>query len=260
METGSPVPTGLVPRIIARLDIKAPNLVKGIQLEELRVIGDPAEHALRYYQDGADEIFYLDIVASLYQRNSLVEVVERTASQIFVPLTVGGGIRSLEDFSRLFRVGADKCAVNTAALQRPQLITEASRTFGSQAVVVSIEAKRRVGGGWEAYTDNGREKTGRDAVDWARQAVDLGAGELLVTSVDQEGTRRGFDLGLIAAIGPAVGVPVIACGGPGTVEHVHEGLVHGADAVAVASLLHYRLETVGSLKAGLRGRGWEVRE
>ncbi len=249
----------LAKRVIARLDIKGPNLVKGIHLEGLRVIGDPSEHALRYYEQGADELLYIDIVASLYERNNLIEVVERTASKIFVPLTVGGGIRSLEDINKLLRAGADKVAINTAAVRRPELITEAARMFGSQCIVASIEAKRRPSGGWEAYTDNGREKTGRDAVEWGKQLVELGAGELLVTSVDMEGTRRGFDLELVRSLGPAVGVPVIACGGAATIDHVAAAFGAGADAVAVASILHYKTETVGSLKAGLKQRGIEVR-
>jgi len=250
----------LASRVIARLDIKGPNLVKGIQLEGLRVMGDPAEHAVRYYREGADELLYFDIVASLYERNNLVDVVARTASQIFVPLTVGGGIRKVEDITQLLRAGADKVAINTAAIRRPELVTEASRIFGAQCIVVSIEAKRRPQGGWEAYTDNGREKTGVDAVEWARRAVDLGAGEVLVTSVDMEGSRRGFDLELVAAIGPKIGVPVIACGGAGNIDHVASALRSGADAVAVASLLHYKTETVGSIKRGLSERGLEVRE
>lgn len=246
-------------RVIARLDIKAPNLVKGIHLEGLRVIGDPAQHAVGYYNDGADELLYVDIVASLYERNSLVDVVARTASEIFVPLTVGGGIRKVEDVNLLLRAGADKVAINTAAIRRPELIAEASRTFGSQCIVLSIEAKRRPQGGWEAYTDNGRERTGLDVIDWARRAVDLGAGELLVTSVDAEGTRKGFDLELIQALGPLMPVPVIACGGAGTIDHVATALSHGADAVAVASILHYKTESVSSLKNGLAQRGIEIR-
>ena len=250
----------LASRVIARLDIKGPNLVKGIQLEGLRVMGDPAEHAVRYYHEGADELLYFDIVASLYERNNLVDVVARTASQIFVPLTVGGGIRKVEDITQLLRAGADKVAINTAAIRRPELVTEASRIFGAQCIVVSIEAKRRPQGGWEAYTDNGREKTGVDAVEWAQRAVELGAGEVLLTSVDMEGSRRGFDLELMAAIGPKIGVPVIACGGAGNIDHVAAALRSGADAVAVASLLHYKTETVGSIKRGLRDRGLEVRQ
>ncbi len=248
----------LASRVIPRLDIKGPNLVKGIHLEGLRVIGDPAEHAVRYYHEGADELIYIDIVASLYERNNLTDVVARTASEIFVPLTVGGGVRSLDDVNALLRVGADKVAINTAAVRRPELITEASRVFGSQCIVLSIEAKRRKQGGWEAYTDNGRERTGLDAVAWARRAVELGAGEVLLTSVDMEGTRKGFDLELVRTLHD-LPVPVIACGGGGTVEHVSQALGAGADAVAVASLLHYKTETVGSLKRGLAERGHEVR-
>ena len=246
-------------RVIPRLDIKAPNLVKGIHLEGLRVMGDPAEHALRYYQEGADELLYIDIVASLYERNNLTDLVARTASEIFVPLTVGGGVRKLEDVNQLLRAGADKVAINTGAVRRPELIREASRTFGSQCIVVSIEAKRKKGGGWEAYTDNGRERTGLDVVEWASRAVELGAGELLLTSVDMEGTRKGLDLELIRTLGPKLGVPVIACGGAGTIDHVGQALEAGADAIAVASILHYKTESVGSLKAGLRARGFEVR-
>jgi cyclase len=249
----------LARRIIPRLDIKGPNLVKGIHLEGLRVMGDPAEHALRYYREGADELVYIDIVASLYERNNLIDVVERTASQIFVPLTVGGGIRRLDDINQLLRAGADKVAINTAAVRRPEIISEASRMFGAQCIVLSIEAKRRPQGGWEALTDNGREHTGLDAVEWAKRGIDLGAGELLVTSVDMEGTRKGMDLELICALGPSLGVPVIACGGPGNIEHVAKGFDSGADAVAIASLLHYKKESVGSLKAGLRQWGIEVR-
>lgn len=246
-------------RVIARLDIKAPNLVKGIHLEGLRVIGDPAEHAVRYYEQGADELLYIDIVASLYERNNLTDLVARTASKIFVPLTVGGGVRTIEDVSGLLRAGADKVAINTGAVRRPALITEASRSFGSQCVVASIEAKRRPTGGWEAYTDNGREKTGLDVVEWAQRLVELGAGELLLTSVDMEGTRKGFDLELVEALGRKLDVPVIACGGAGSIDHVARAVSSGADAVAIASLLHYKTETVGSLKSGLSTAGIVVR-
>jgi cyclase len=244
--------------VIARLDIKAPNLVKGIHLEGLRVIGDPAEHAVRYYQQGADELLYIDIVASLYERNNLTDLVARTASEIFVPLTVGGGVRTVTDVQSLLRAGADKVAINTGAVRRPELITEAARSFGSQCVVASIEAKRTPTG-WEAYTDNGREKTGLDVIEWAQRLVDLGAGELLLTSVDMEGTRKGFDLELIAALGPKLPIPVIACGGAGNIEHVAQAVRGGADAVAVAALLHYKTETIGSLKAGLAASGITVR-
>lgn len=250
---------GAPPRIIARLDIKAPNLVKGIHLEGLRVIGDPAEHALRYYRDGVDELLYVDIVASLYQRNNLTDLVARTSAEIFVPLTVGGGVRTLDDIYKLLRAGADKVAINTAAVSRPDLLKEAARTFGTQCIVLSVEAKRTGPGHWEAYTDNGREKTGLDAITWIRRAIDLGVGEVLLTSVDREGTRRGFDLELIEAVSPNVPVPVIACGGPGSVADVVAGLAKGADAVALASLFHYKTESVVSLKQALLHTGIEVR-
>lgn len=246
-------------RVIARLDIKAPNLVKGIHLEGLRVIGDPAEHAVRYYEQGADELLYVDIVASLYQRNSIADLVARTADQIYVPLTVCGGIRSILDIHKLLRAGADKVAINTAAVRNPALITEAARIFGSQCIVISIEVMRQADGAWKVFTDNGREHTGLDAVDWAKRVVDLGAGEVLLTSVEKEGTRKGFDLDLIAVVGPQLGVPVIACGGAGSIDHVAQAVRSGADAVAVAGLLHYKVETVNSLKAGLAQRGVEVR-
>lgn len=246
-------------RLIARLDIKAPNLVKGIQLEGLRVIGDPAEHALRYYREGIDELLYVDIVASLYERNSLADIVEKTASEIFVPLTVGGGVRSLDDIYRLLRAGADKVAINTAAVRRPDFIREASRVFGSQCIVLSVEAKRQANH-WEAYTDNGRERTQLDALEWVRRAVDLGAGEVLLTSVDAEGMRRGFDLDLVRRVSTSVSVPVIASGGAGSVEHVASATRHGADAVAIASILHYQTHSVGEVKDKLAAAGLGVRQ
>lgn len=257
-QTSDQLMSNLARRIVARLDIKAPNLVKGIQLEGLRVIGDPAARAVQYYRDGIDELLYIDIVASLYERNSLADVVERTASEIFVPLTVGGGIRSLDDIHTLLRAGADKVAINTAAVRRPELIIEASRMFGSQCIVVSIEAKQTGPTAWEAYTDNGRERTNMNALEWARRAIDLGAGELLITSVDREGMRRGVDTALLDALGN-VPVPVIACGGVGATAHVVDAFEHGADAIAVASILHYDTETVGSLKRGLSAAGVDVR-
>jgi len=246
-------------RVIARLDIKAPNLVKGIHLEGLRVIGDPAEHAVRYYEQGADELLYIDIVASLYERNHLGDLVARTASQIYIPLTVGGGIRKVQDIHDLLRAGADKVAINTAAVRNPSLITEAARIFGSQCIVVEVQAKHQPDGHWEAYVDNGRERTGMNAVEWVKRAVDLGAGEILLTSVDREGTRKGYDTELIAAIGPLTPVPVIACGGAGNAEHVVEAVRSGADAVAVADLLHYNRETIGSLKSKLVSGGVVIR-
>lgn len=246
-------------RIIARLDVKGPNLVKGIHLEGLRIIGDPHLHAVKYYEQGADELVYVDIVASLYGRNNLTDVVERTARDVFIPITVGGGVRTLEDVQRLLRVGADKVAVNTAAVRNPPFIREVARAFGSQCVVVNIEAIRQPGGGWEAFTDNGRERTGLDVFEWALRATDLGAGELLVTSVDREGTRKGFDIELTRRIADAVPIPVIASGGAGSIEHIAKVIGDGhADAVAIASLLHYGTETVGSIKVELAARGIAV--
>lgn len=247
-------------RVIPRLDIKGPNVVKGIHLEGLRIIGDPAEHALRYAREGADELLYMDIVASLYGRNSLLEIVEKAAQDIFIPLTVGGGVRTIEDFHRLLRAGADKVAVNTAAVRNPDFVAEAARRFGSQCVVVSIEAKRRAPGHWEALTDNGREKTGKDALAWAVKAAELGAGEILVTSVDQEGTARGYDLELVALISDAVDIPVIAGGGAGTVADPARAALEGrADAVSLAHLLHYKKATIGEVKAAMAAAGVPVR-
>lgn len=227
-------------RIIPRMDIKGSNLVKGIHLEGLRVLGKPEQFARYYYEHGADELLYVDIVASLYERNNLLHIVEKTASEIFIPLTVGGGLRSLDDIRTILRAGADKVAVNTAAVRRPEFIREASQEFGSSTIVVSIEAMRRPDGIYECYTDNGREKTGVDAVEWALRAEELGAGEILITSIDREGTGEGFDMELTRQIAESVSIPVIACGGAGSASHVHDVIVKAkADAVSMASLLHY---------------------
>lgn len=227
-------------RVIARLDIKGPNLVKGIHMEGLRVLGKPEDFARHYYETGADELIYMDTVASLYQRNSLVKIIERTAREIFIPLCVGGGLRSVEDIRTVLRAGADKVSINTAAIRRPELIREAAKAFGSSTIVISIEAKRRAAGEYEAWVDYGRQSTGVNALDWAKQAVELGAGELLVTAIDREGTGLGFDLELTRQIAESVPVPVIAAGGAGSVEHVSEVITTGrADAVCLASLLHY---------------------
>lgn len=249
-----------VPRVIARLDVKGPNLVKGIHLEGLRVMGDPRAFARRYYEAGIDEILYIDIVASLYGRNNILDVVRRTAADVFVPLTVGGGLRSVDDVRDALRAGADKVAINTAAVARPGLIREVAEAFGSQCVVVSIQTKKLGPDRWEAYTDNGREKTGLDALEWARRAEALGAGELLVTSVDREGTRKGIELDFLRRLTAVVGIPVIAGGGVGAPEHVREAIVEGAaDAVAVASILHYGAHTVGAIKSALAEAGVAVR-
>jgi cyclase len=227
-------------RIIPRLDIKGPNLVKGIHLEGLRVLGKPEKFARLYYEQGADELLYMDVVASLYQRNSLLDMVRRTSREIFIPLTVGGGLRTLDDIREALRAGADKVSLNTAAINRPELIREAAQRFGSSTIVVSIEAIRKPDGRYEAYTDNGRERTGVDAFEWAVRAAELGAGEIMVTSIDREGTGKGFDLELTGRIAQAAPIPVIACGGAGTIDHVHDVISKGqADAVCLASILHY---------------------
>ena len=236
-------------RLIARLDIKGPNLIKGIHLEGLRVIGDPQEHAKKYYEQGADELIYIDIVASLYGRSKLPEIVSRTAENVFVPLTVGGGIRNIEDVRELLRAGADKVAINTAAVQRPSLINEVSRRFGSQCMVLSIEAKKQSDTMWEVYTDSGREKTGIDVVDWAKEGVEQGAGEILLTSIDYEGSRKGFDIDLIKKITDAVNIPVIASGGMGSEEHIRFAIEEGgADAIAMADILHYERSTINLIR------------
>jgi cyclase len=228
-------------RLIPRLDIKGPNLVKGIHMEGLRVLGKPHRFARHYYEAGADELIYMDTVASLYGRNSLLPMVEQTSREIFIPLTVGGGLRTLEDIRTVLQAGADKVALNTAAITRPELVTEASHRFGSSTIVVSIEAKRQPGGTYEAYTDNGRVPTGVEVFGWAREAERLGAGEILLTSIDQEGTGRGFDLSLVRTVTRSVAIPVIASGGAGELEDVVRVLEDGeADAVSLASCLHYR--------------------
>ena len=237
-------------RIIPRLDVKGPNVVKGIHLEGLRVVGKPAELAKKYYDQGADEILYIDIVASLYERNNLSKVVKEAISLgVFVPMTVGGGVRSLEDIQKLLNAGADKVAVNTAATRNPTLITEAAKRFGSQCVVGSIEAKKTSENKWEAYIDNGREKTGLDAVEWAKKLVSLGAGELLITSVDKEGTEKGYDIELIKQISAAVSVPVIACGGAGNPQDVAKCIKETTcDAISMASILHYNKNKVQEIQ------------
>lgn len=227
-------------RIIPRLDIKGPNVVKGVNLEGLRVVGRPELFAPHYYAEGADELLFMDAVASLYGRNTLDEIVSRAAERMFVPLTVGGGIRSVQDIRSVLRAGADKVAMNTAAISNPRLITEGADHFGSQCIVLSIEARRQSDGRYECLTDGGRERTGKDAVAWAEEATRLGAGEILLTSVDNEGTGRGLDLELTRLVAERVGVPVIASGGAGCAEHVRDAVLIGkADAVCIASILHY---------------------
>ena len=248
-------------RIIPRLDIKGPNLIKGIRLEGLRVIGDPQEHAIRYYEAGADELVYMDIVASLYGRNNLSDIISRAAKNVFIPITVGGGIRSVDDARHILRSGADKVAINTAAIARPALVSEVARRFGSQAMVLSIEAKQVATGKWEAYTDNGRERTGLDVLEWVKRGVELGAGEILLTAVDREGTRSGFDIDLVRTVSAAVPVPVIASGGMGSLEHFVAAAQKGhADAIAMADVLHYKRMSLGDIRAAALAASLPVRK
>lgn len=248
-------------RLIARLDIKGPNLIKGIHLEGLRVIGSPNEYALKYYQQGADELIYMDCVASLYGRNHLSDIIKSAAKNIFIPMTVGGGIRTVDDVTEILRAGADKVAINTAAVENPKLISEIAQRFGSQCLVLSIEAKQISTNKWEVYTNNGREKTGIDVVDWVKQAVHLGAGEILLTSIDREGTRKGFDISLVKAVTEVVSVPVIASGGMGKMEDLLGVVNEGeADAVAMADIIHYNRATIGEIRSKALNSGLKLRE
>ena len=234
-------------------------MVKGIHLEGLRVVGKPRELARKYYSEGADEIIFMDVVASLYGRNNILSDVRQAAEEIFIPLTVGGGIRSLDDIVEALRNGADKVAINTAATKNPALLKEASMAFGSQCIVLSVEAKRR-GSYWEVLTDNGRETTGMDVLEWVVQAEELGVGEILITSVDQEGTRKGFDNELILAVSERVSLPVIACGGAGNGNHLTDLLDEaGVEAVCCASLFHYDIMSIPELKQELAKASVEVR-
>jgi imidazole glycerol-phosphate synthase subunit HisF len=227
-------------RVIPRLDIKGPNLVKGIHLEGLRVLGKPEQFARIYYEEGADELIYMDVVASLYGRNSLHNIIEKTAKEIFIPLTVGGGIRTIDDIKAVLRAGADKVSLNTIAIKYPQIIKEASLKFGSSTILVSIEAIKQKNGEYLVYTDNGREYTGVEVRSWAQRVEELGAGEIMITSIDREGTGSGYDSFLIKMISEVVSIPVIACGGAGKLDDAVNAVVEGgADAVAMASILHY---------------------
>lgn len=248
-------------RLIARLDIKGPNVIKGVHLEGLRIVGKPGEMARRYYEQGVDEIIYMDSVASLYGRNNILPVVEEAARDIFVPLTVGGGIRRIDDIVAALRSGADKVAINTAAIARPDFIREAAEAFGSQCIVLSVEAKRRGAGQWEALTDNGRERTGVDVLDWMAKAEDLGVGEILVTSVDMEGTRLGFDYDLFRAVRTRVTIPVIGCGGAGGAGDIVKAVAtNDLDAIACASIFHDGTYSLSGLKSVLSGAGIAVRD
>ena len=251
---------GLAKRVIPCLDVTAGRVVKGVNFVSLRDAGDPVEIAARYDAEGADELTFLDITASSDERDILLHVIEAVASQVFIPLTVGGGVRKVEDVRRLLNAGADKVSINTAAVQNPALVEEASGKVGNQCIVVAIDAKQRAGGGWEVYTHGGRRPTGLDAVDWARRMVASGAGEILLTSMDRDGTRDGFDLALTRAVADAVSVPVIASGGVGSPEHLAAGVLQGhADAVLAASVFHFGDFTVRQAKEHMRSRGIEVR-
>lgn len=227
-------------RIIPRLDIKGPNLVKGIHLEGLRVLGKPEDFARYYYETGADELLYMDVVASLYNRNSLHDIISKTAKEIFIPLTVGGGLRTIDDIKEVLRAGADKVSLNTAAAKNPGFIREAANIFGSSTIAVSIEAIKQPSGEYFAYIDNGREETGLEVLEWAQRVESLGAGEIILTSVDAEGTGLGYDLELVKLVAKKVSIPVVACGGAGSLESIRAVVSDaGADAVSLASMLHY---------------------
>ena len=250
----------LCKRLIPCLDVKDGRVVKGIRFVELRDAGDPVAAALAYDAQGADELVFLDITASHEGRATMLDVVRRTAEGIYMPLTVGGGVRSLEDIRTLLRAGADKVSLNTAALERPAVIEEAAHAFGSQCIVVAIDAKSSGDGAWQVYTHGGRRPAGRDAVEWAREVERLGAGEILLTSMDRDGTGAGYDLALTRAVSEAVSVPVIASGGVGRLEHLREGVVEGrADAVLVASLFHFGQHTIPEAKQYLHEHGVPVR-
>jgi cyclase len=249
----------LAKRIIPCLDVKDGRVVKGTQFVNLKDAGDPVENAKAYDQQGADEIAFLDITASYERRDILIDIVRRTAEEIFIPLTVGGGVRKLEDIRKLLKAGADKVSINTAALKSPNLIERASKRFGSQCIVIAIDAKRK-GESWEVYTHGGRVPTGMDAVLWAKRMEETGAGEILLTSMDRDGTKDGYDIELTRTISEQVGIPVIASGGVGTLEHLYEGLALGkADAVLAASIFHYREYTISQVKSYLKERGVTVR-
>ena len=250
----------LAKRIIPCLDVTAGRVVKGVNFVELRDAGDPVEIARRYDEQGADELTFLDITASSDERDIILHIVERVAEQVFIPLTVGGGVRTVADVRRLLNAGADKVSMNSAAVNDPDLVAEASNKVGNQCIVVAIDAKQTSPGKWEVFTHGGRKNTGLDAIEWAKKVESLGAGEILLTSMDRDGTKNGFDLALTRGVADAVGIPVIASGGVGGLAHLAEGVVQGhADAVLAASIFHYGEHTVREAKEYMRSQGIEVR-
>jgi cyclase len=247
-------------RLIARLDVKNEFVIKGIHLEGLRKIGNPNVLAKKYYDEGIDEIVFMDAVASLYGRNNLFNIIEQACREVFIPIAIGGGIRSLHDIELALQAGADKIVLNTQAVKTPQIISDASRVYGCQCIVASIEAKSKGANKWEVYVDNGREETGLDVIEWAKKLEGLGAGEIMVTSIDQEGTKKGFDLALIDELSNAVSIPVIASGGAGKINHIVE--LHkktSASAVAIASLIHYNIHSIPEIKEGVAEQGIHMR-
>ena len=246
-------------RIIPKLEVKNENLIKGIHLEGLRIVGKPETAALRYADDGADELIFIDLVASLYQRQNWINIVRRTAEQIYIPLTVGGGIRSVEDAKLFMRAGADKVAINTGIVNRPKLVTEIAKKFGSQAMVASLEIQKKFDGGYEIFTDSGRTPTGLDPINWAKKVEALGAGEILLTFIHQDGTFQGYDLDLLKQITSQAKIPVIASGGAGTIDHMISAIKAGADALSLASLLHFKKTTVSLIKKQLSQKKLNIR-
>lgn len=247
-------------RIIARLDIKNEYVIKGIHLEGLRKIGNPNKLAKKYYEEGIDEIVFMDAVAAYYDRNSLSDIIKEACKDVFIPITVGGGIRKIEDIQTALNAGADKVAINTQAIHQPDFINKASKIFGSQCIVLSIVAKKISENKWEAYIDNGREPTGKDVIEWAKEVEKLGAGEIMLTSIDKEGTKKGFDIELNQAVSKAVNIPIISSGGMGKVDDAISLLINSTvDAIATASLIHYDLEDIQSIKQNLIQNNIKVR-
>lgn len=236
-------------RVIPKLEVKGENLIKGMHLEGLRIVGKPEQRAVDYYRDGADELIYIDLVASLYQRDNFLHIVEKTAEQVFIPMTVGGGVRSVDDARAFLRAGADKVSINTAIINNPKLISEIANTFGAQCMVASLEVQKKIDGGYECYTDCGRTPTGKDPFEWAKMVVELGAGEILLTSINQDGTFGGYDLDLVVRIASSVRVPVIASGGAGKLEDFEKVIQVGrADAICASAFFHFKRGTIQKVK------------